>query len=72
MRRITDRQRELLEFLVEYEELHGRPAAIVDIQSALGYRHHSAVSKALLALEKKRYIARQDGVRRGVVVLVAA
>lgn len=66
---LTERQRDVLDFIFDELQDRGRAPTIQEIMSACKYRHVTPVGKALLALEKKRYISRLHGKHRGIEVL---
>lgn len=56
MRALTDRQREVLRFIVGYYEAHGVPPSIRDIREALGVRSTNGVNDHLKAIGRKGYL----------------
>lgn len=66
---ITERQRDVLDFIFDEIQDRGRAPTIGEIMAACKYRHDSPVLKVLLALEKKRYISRATRRHRGIEVL---
>ncbi|MCD6462253.1 MAG: transcriptional repressor LexA [Thermotogae bacterium] len=69
---LTSRQRQILEYIVEYEREHGYPPTIREICEAFGISSPRGVSKHLEALEKKGYIERSKGRSRGIRILKSA
>jgi len=69
---LTSRQRQILEYIVEYEKEHGYPPTIREICEAFGISSPRGVSKHLEALEKKGYIERSKGRSRGIRILKSA
>jgi repressor LexA len=64
---LTDRQRELVEFLRRYQRQHGVMPSTRDIQSHFGFASQTAAMGHLRALEKKGVIRRLAGKARAVV-----
>lgn len=64
---LTDRQRELLDFLREYQRRHGVMPSTRDIQRHFGFSSQTAAMSHLRALEKKGVIQRLAGKARAVV-----
>jgi repressor LexA len=64
---LTDRQREMLEFLRSYQRQHGVMPSTRDIQKAFGFSSQTAAMSHLRALEKKGAIQRLAGLARAVV-----
>ena len=64
---LTDRQREVLTFLRQYQREHGVMPSSRDIQRAFGFSSQTAAMGFLRALEKKGAIQRRAGVARAVV-----
>ena len=64
---LTDRQREMLEFLRSYQRQHGVMPSTRDIQNAFGFSSQTAAMSHLRALEKKGAIQRLAGLARAVV-----
>jgi len=69
---LTSRQRQILEYIIEYEKEHGYPPTIREICEAFGISSPRGVSKHLEALEKKGYIERSKGRSRGIRILKSA
>jgi repressor LexA len=63
---LTERRREVLEFIREYLETHGYPPSIREISSHLGVSGTLGVVKHLKALERGGYIRRVPGNSRGL------
>lgn len=64
---LTDRQRELLDFLREYQRRHGVMPSTRDIQRHFGFSSQTAAMSHLRALERKGVIQRLAGKARAVV-----
>lgn len=60
---LTERQRQVLEFLKEYISERGYPPTVREIARELGIKWTKGVEKHLQALEKKGYIKRFPGAR---------
>src|SRR5436190_24206805 len=57
---LTDRQKEVLEFIQESIVGRGYPPTLREIGERLGIRSTNGVNDHLKALEKKGYLARED------------
>ena len=64
---LTERQREMLEFLRSYQRQHGVMPSTRDIQKHFGFSSQTAAMSHLRALEKKGVIQRLAGLARAVV-----
>jgi repressor LexA len=60
---LTERQREVLEFLKEYISERGYPPTLREVARELGIKWTKGIEKHLQALEKKGYIKRFPGAR---------
>ena len=69
MKKLTERQREVLDFIRGYVETHGFPPARPEIAQALGVAHVSTVDWHLLALMKKGWIEIRHDTPRGLRLL---
>ena len=67
---LTQRQKEILEFIISHIERYGYPPSIPEIQKNFSFKSPNAVSDHLEALEKKGYIARRPHKSRGIEVLI--
>ena len=67
---LTQRQKEILEFIISHIEQYGYPPSIPEIQEKFSFKSPNAVSDHLEALEKKGYIARRPHKSRGIEVLI--
>lgn len=56
MRKASERQREVFEYLVDQIDETGTMPTYRDIQKALGYRSKNSVDQIMLALKKKGFI----------------
>ncbi len=68
MENLTDRQKQVLDFITDYLERHGFPPALRDIAAHLGINGTFGVMKHLGALEKKGYLRRGSGNSRGIAL----
>ena len=59
-RKLTERQRAVLDFVIRYVGQHGYPPAIREIGAALGIKSLRGVTVHLDALERKRFIHRES------------
>ncbi|MGA1193210.1 MAG: transcriptional repressor LexA [Kiritimatiellia bacterium] len=69
MEKLTEKQQEILQFLVRHQTDTGYPPTVREVASAFGFRSPKAASDHLAALERKGYIDRIDGMARGLRVL---
>lgn len=72
LRPLTDRQRAVLDFIVEFSSNHGFPPTVREIALRMGIRSTNGVSDHLSALERKGFISRSEMASRGIRVLVNA
>jgi repressor LexA len=68
-RPLTRRQREILQYIVDYTRRHGYPPSVRDIGSALHLTSSSTVHSHLSALEKKGFIRRDPSKPRAIEVI---
>jgi len=67
---LTQRQKEILEFIISHIEQYGYPPSISEIQEKFSFKSPNAVSDHLEALERKGYITRRPHKSRGIEVLI--
>lgn len=72
MKRLTDRQAAVLQFIIEEVAENGRAPTLGEIQAEFSIQHEFGVTKTLLALERKQYITRKRYQHRGITVLRGA
>ena len=65
---LTDRQKEVLYFITNYQAEHGSSPTLREISSRIGTAGTAAAMHHLGALEKKGYIQRREGSSRGIVL----
>ncbi len=63
---LSPKHRRILEFLVRYQEEHGRPPSIREICTEVGISSTSVVNYDLNQLEQGGYLVRDERVSRGV------
>ena len=63
---LTNRQREVLQYLREYQQVRGKPPTVREIQAHIGCRSDNGARKHLDALEKKGFIRRVPGEARNI------
>lgn len=68
MKNITDRQKELLQFIVKQIREHSMPPSISEMAEFLKVKSKNAVAKLLNALEDEGYV-KTNGKARGITVL---
>ncbi len=69
MENLTDRQKQVLDFVTGYIERTGYSPALRDIAAHLGVNGTFGIMKHLDALEKKGYVRRGSGSSRGIALL---
>jgi repressor LexA len=69
MRKLSDRQQRILDFLAEYTNDHGYPPSIREIGQAVGISSTSVVDYNLRALERGGLIRRDREVSRGLGIV---
>ena len=70
--KLTQRQREILNFISEFIEKHKFPPTRSELSSHFGFRSPNAAESHLRALEKKAIIGIERGVSRGITLLPMA
>lgn len=68
---LTSRQRQTLNVIIEYLDIHDCPPTLQEIAGALGVTGNLGVMRHLQALERKGYLHRRPGAR-GIVLSVRA
>jgi repressor LexA len=66
---LTIRQRDVLDFIIDYLKKQGVPPVYDEIADGVGLGSKSGVNRILVALEKRGWIARMPGRARSIVVL---
>lgn len=69
MRGLTERQRQVYDFIADSISCNGFPPTIREIREAFGFSSTNAVFAILDALERKGYIRRHPSMARGIEVL---
>ncbi|MCW8859665.1 MAG: transcriptional repressor LexA [Deltaproteobacteria bacterium] len=69
MPKLTPRQKQTYEFILQYLERQGFAPTLQEIAIHLGVRGNLGVLRHLAALEKKGYLRRTTGQSRGIVLL---
>lgn len=69
MRELTDRQRQVFEFIRDYQEQHGYPPSFKEVGESMGINSPNGVMVHMRALERKGKIRRTDYVARGIEIL---
>ena len=69
---LTERQSEILKFIILNKEKFGYPPSIPEIQEKFSFKSPNAVQDHLEALERKGYISRRAHKARSIEVLVYA
>lgn len=68
---LTERQKEILEFLSEYQQRHGISPTHREIREEFGYSSYGTVYKHLKLLQNKGYLRRDWNQKRGLELLRA-
>jgi repressor LexA len=68
-RRLTDRQKEVLDFIREYTEAHEFPPSLAEVGAACGNISATAALAHVVALEKKGYVKRDPHRARGIEIV---
>lgn len=63
---LTDKEKRILDFIVEATKKSGYPPAVRDIQQALGIKSTSTVHSYIKRLEDKKYLEREAGKSRSL------
>ncbi len=66
IRPLTKRQQEVIQYITEELQAHGRPPTLREIGTKLNIGSTNAVRSLLTALEKKEYIIRKPYLSRGI------
>lgn len=66
--KITERQKEILEFIYNSIETNGFPPSLEDFRNNFGFKSNQAAIDHLAALERKSLIKREEGSARGLVI----
>lgn len=72
MKKLTDRQKQILELIARKVKEVGFPPSMQELADDLGVKSKNAISKHLEALEKKGYIQRSAGGARSITILQRA
>ncbi len=63
---MTEIQKKILEFLIEYKVKKGMPPTLAEIAKYFGYKNRATVQQHLQAIEKKGFIKRNPRLSRGI------
>lgn len=66
---LTDRQHEILRFIVNFAKRHGFPPTVREIGEFMGSKNPTAAVSTLRALERKGFIQRTPTVSRGLKII---
>ncbi len=69
MMKLTDKQQIVLDFIREYQRVHGTPPTRMEMAAQLGFRSANAAEDHLKALEKKGALIIMRGTSRGIRLL---
>lgn len=71
MKGLTDRQRQLLQYIEDHLRIHGFPPSIREMAEHMDIRSTNGVNDHLKALEKKGYIQRGSGLKSRAISLLS-
>lgn len=71
MEPLSERQEEILGFVVHYQSGHGFPPTAREIAENFGFKSHKAAVDHVKALERKGYLQIHPGKRRGIEITAA-
>ena len=66
---LTDKQLQILNFIVEYRKKHSKCPAIREIMDGLGYKSTCGIFTHIEALILKKYLAKQPYKKRNLIIL---
>ena len=69
MNSLTDKQREVLDYITEYIEVRCKSPSVLEIKQNFGFKSPNSVEKHLKALERKQRIRRIPGECRNIELL---
>lgn len=70
MLELTERQKQILDFIIESIDNYGFPPSVSEIQDEFSFKSPNAVQDHLSALERKKYISRHSHKSRGIEILI--
>jgi len=68
MENLTQRQKQVLDFIAQYIEAYGAPPTLREISSHIGISGTATALHHLKAIEKKGFLIRREGSSRGIVL----
>lgn len=68
MEELTDKQRNVLEFITEFSRDNGMPPTLREISAYIGTKGTVSALRHIEALEKKGFINRREGSSRGIIL----
>ena len=69
MQKLTDRQKEVLDYIKSYVATHGYPPAVREIGKALGLNSPATIQSHITALESKGYIKKTNSKYRSLEII---
>lgn len=66
---LTERQKQILDFIIQNIDHYGFPPSVLEIQYKFSFKSPNAVQGHLSALERKGYIFRHPRKSRGIKIL---
>lgn len=66
--KLTDRQQQVLDLLIDFRRVHGFPPTTLELSEMLGCSSPNAAVEHLRALERKGVITRFRGTSRGIYI----
>lgn len=68
-RGITERQRETMEYIEAFHDIHNRMPTYTDLNAKFGWTSDNTARGILEALERKGYIRRAPGRHRNITII---
>ena len=68
MENLTERQQQVLDFIIQCIEMHGAPPTLREISAHIGTQGTVTALHHVEAIEKKGYLRRKEGSSRGIVL----
>ncbi len=69
MKKLTDRQQLVYDFITDYFEAQGMPPTVREIAEGLGFKRPNSVQEHLRLIQKKGYVELRKGIARGIFPL---
>lgn len=69
MQPLTERQKQVLDFIIDYKDEHGFSPSYPDICDAFGWASRKSASDHIAILQKKGYIKKPFGKSRAITII---